>query len=353
MQLDYAVIIATRNRPAALRLSIPRILGQSRKPAQLIVVDSSDDHLATVEAVKDSVGNNPVELTIRHSEPNSSAQRNLGLTFVTSPVVFFPDDDSIWFSGAAAAQMNVYERDQNGQIAAVCAAESSMPPLDWEPREAGAYQMRLSHRVQQRVAAKRAKFQNAIFPDPAKILGRSFWPSSKDVPPWFKVADVAFVEYMTGFRMSFRTKVIQIIGFDEALERYSLCEDIDASLGAWGMGWVVGVLNAKVFHYRSPEVRGDDKMLGIIQVLNKAYVIVKRTQPDDQFRHVLVRFIKSKIMTARITSIGRSERTRLQGMMAGVSQLSPLMNATSQTASEVYRRALQMAVSQADATMQL
>ncbi len=80
-RLEYAIVIATRNRPAALRLSIPRMLSQSRPPSQLIVVDSSDDHAASIEAVKDGVGNHPVELNIRHTVPSSSAQRNLGLNW--------------------------------------------------------------------------------------------------------------------------------------------------------------------------------------------------------------------------------------------------------------------------------
>ena len=42
-RLDFDVVIATRNRPQALELSIPLILGQSRQPKKLIVIDSSDD----------------------------------------------------------------------------------------------------------------------------------------------------------------------------------------------------------------------------------------------------------------------------------------------------------------------
>ena len=50
-RLDHSIVIATCNRPAALRLSIPRMLKQSRPPTQLIVIDSSDDHAAAVKAV--------------------------------------------------------------------------------------------------------------------------------------------------------------------------------------------------------------------------------------------------------------------------------------------------------------
>ncbi|MCU0779188.1 MAG: glycosyltransferase, partial [Akkermansiaceae bacterium] len=245
--LDHSIVIATRNRPAALRLSIPRMLSQARPPSQLIVVDSSDDHPATVAAVKESVGDHSVELTILQSERGLTRQRNLGLNQVTTPVVFFPDDDSIWFPGVAEAQMEVYEKDEEERIAAVCAAESPTPPPAWQPGGPLAYQMRASHRFQQRIAATRSKIENVLFPDPAKLVGRSFWPAPGELPDWFMDYDVVLVEWMTGFRMSFRTSVIRKVGFDENFSRYSLFEDIDASFSAWKHGWVVGARRARVF----------------------------------------------------------------------------------------------------------
>jgi hypothetical protein len=45
------VVIATRNRPEALALTIPLILGQSRQPEKLIVIDSSNDHGPVADVV--------------------------------------------------------------------------------------------------------------------------------------------------------------------------------------------------------------------------------------------------------------------------------------------------------------
>ena len=274
-QLAYTIVIATRNRPAALRLSIPRMLAQSRPPAQLIVVDSSDDHQATVQAVKECVADQPVALTILQSDRGLTLQRNLSLPLINHPIVFFPDDDSIWFPGVAAAQLEVYERDVNSRIAAVCGAESASPPSDWHLPGREAYQMRRSHRLQQRFASLRAKIENRLIPDPAQMLGRSFWPPHSDFPDWFAELDLVPVEYMTGFRMSFRTEVIRKVRFDELLTRYSLCEDIDASFGAWQHGWVMGARKAKIYHYRSPERRDKGLRYGAGHILNKAYVVCK------------------------------------------------------------------------------
>ncbi len=156
------------------------------------------------------------------------------------------------------------------------------------------------------------------------------------------------MEYMTGFRMSFRTEAIRIVGFDEILKKYSLCEDIDASFGVWKHGWVVGAKRAKVYHHRSPEPRGNNTEMGIIQVLNKAYVIVKRTQPDDRFRRALRTFIRSKAWITELTDRARSGRARVKGINAGIAVLPRLMQARPEQASEAYSTALKMAICRVD-----
>ena len=87
--LDYTTVIATRNRPEALLLSIPRMLNQSRPPSQLVVVDSSDDHSLCQDAVKKAVGDSGVDLTVIAGQRGLTLQRNQGLDLVKHPIVFF------------------------------------------------------------------------------------------------------------------------------------------------------------------------------------------------------------------------------------------------------------------------
>ncbi|MBK9991694.1 MAG: glycosyltransferase [Verrucomicrobia bacterium] len=128
--MEYSIVIATRNRLKALQLSVPRMLAQSRPPAQMIVVDSSDDHAAVAAEVRKMVGDLPIRLIIKHSERGLTLQRNIGLELVEQPIVFYPDDDSI-FPGVAKEIMETYERDSKNLIAALCAAESKIPPADF------------------------------------------------------------------------------------------------------------------------------------------------------------------------------------------------------------------------------
>lgn len=124
-RLTFDTVIATRNRPEALALSIPLILGQSRQPEKLIVIDSSDDHQAVKSVVEKAVRDWPGEVILRASERGSSLQRNIGLEHVAADVVFFPDDDSMLHPGTTEAIMRVYELDRDCRIAGVCAADAT------------------------------------------------------------------------------------------------------------------------------------------------------------------------------------------------------------------------------------
>jgi glycosyltransferase involved in cell wall biosynthesis len=341
-QLAYTIVIATRNRPAALRLSIPRMLAQSRPPAQLIVVDSSDDHAATVRAVKESVADHSVALTILQSERGLTLQRNASLARIKHPVVFFPDDDSIWFPGTAEIQMDAYERDEENKIAAIGAAESPTPPPDWEIARADrTYQVRLSQRFHQKFAKYRTQFEDEFFTDPFGLLGKKDWPDTGNVPDWFRTNDIVFVPYITGFRMSFRTETIRVLGFDHALSGYSLCEDIDVSFGAWRKGWVVAARNARVYHYRSPERRENGYRYGVIQILNRAYIVAKHSLPGDVARSALMKFLRYKCFLYWLGRKDNFSKARFNGARRCLPSAERLQQAPREKAEEIYVEELQ------------
>ena len=58
-----------------------------------------------IESVKAEISNicvvNNFEnlIIVKADAPSSSRQRNIGLRHVVAPIVMFPDDNSMWFSG--------------------------------------------------------------------------------------------------------------------------------------------------------------------------------------------------------------------------------------------------------------
>lgn len=139
------------------------MLSQSRPPVQLIIIDSSDEHQATVETVVESVEVHPVDLTILQSERGLTLQRNLSLPLIDHPVVFFPDDDSIWFPCVSRTILDDYEADLEKQIAAVCGVE-------WT----AGFLMSFRTEVIRQVRFDEALFKDSLFEDIDALAGPKF-----------------------------------------------------------------------------------------------------------------------------------------------------------------------------------
>ena len=121
-----------------------------------------------------------------------------------------------------------------------------------------------------------------FFPDPLVTYGRSRW-GVQPKPTWLEDENAVLVEYMTGFRMSFRTNVIRASGFDETLGGYALFEDVDASFQVLKTHLLVGARNAKIFHYKVPTVSWIGSSIGAMQILNRAYVLKRHVASYDAF----------------------------------------------------------------------
>jgi GT2 family glycosyltransferase len=292
--LSFDIVIATKNRQAILPFSLRTMLSQSQLPRRLIVVDSSDDHPEVQKIVVKAVrGLAPsVHTKIIQSDPGSSHQRNVGIAHVVSPVVFFPDDDVLWFPGAAEALMRIYSRDAEEVVGCVAASDSVTPPP-------GVFEtMPPPYRVafRDRLTVKRSVLGRVVFglvPDPLH-LGRT-WMSTwgtKIPPTWLHEEDAELCASVTGYKMTFRTHVIrQIGGFDERMGRYALYEDADASIGCLNVKLNIVANRARVFHYRDPEARVSATDFGAMAMLNRAYVVCKHSAPRSVARRQLRRFL--------------------------------------------------------------
>lgn len=327
--LSYDVVIATRNRVDALALSIPMLLDQSRPPEALIVVDASDDPEPVRQVVTHATDGWPGRVVFETTSPGLPHQRNRGLRHVTSPIVFFPDDDSLLCDGAAAAMMDIYERDLDCVISGVCAAEALTEPPGIVPEES--YAMTRSHRREALWRPLRHAVERRLTAlKPALYLGRQL-NRRYGIPAWLSEVDAVPVEYMTGFRMTFRTAAIAVPGFDVALDGYALDEDIDASFTAMRSGLVVGARRARIYHHRAPGGRDGTRARGRMEVMNRAYVLLKHANgPQGSvrlFRAIRWRqrlFVAIKLMHC-LLAVGRAGgRARLAGVLTGRRQAALL-----------------------------
>ncbi len=333
--LTIDVVIVTRNRPAALSLSLPLVLKQSFRPQQVIIVDSSEAREPVAALVNDALRSSEIPIMAMRSLPGIPLQRNVGLKTVTADVALFLDDDSLPLPDAISAIMRIYQLDREEAIGGVCSAEAILAP-DALMRDAkNTYAMTALDTLRLRVAKQRYALEARVFPDPFYLHGRSRL-NVREVPSWLESENAVLVEYMTGFRMSFRTKLIKQCGFDEVLSGYALFEDTDASFSILRTHLLVGARNAQIFHYKDPGRRGTGTALGVAQVLNMAYVVCRHAPPDSQARSHLKSFLRYKIALYATAANSRFGRERFLGALRAYRCLRALMLAPPQDLSWIY-----------------
>jgi glycosyltransferase involved in cell wall biosynthesis len=339
MKTTFSIVIATRNRAAALALSLPLHLAQSRRPERILVVDSSDDKSANIALVKRLAATTDVDLEHQASEPGTSKQRNIGLAQVTSDVTFFPDDDSLLYPEALARMMHIYDLDRHGRIGGVCAVEAATPPPGVLVGQTTAYQMRKSDRIRARIAPWRTKFEDKFFPDPMKLVAKRLQQHLPAPEAWLENEHAVWVEWMTGFRMSFRTEVVKQVGFNEQLGRYALYEDIDAGLGVQASGYsLVATRDARIYHHKAPETRTNGRQMGVINILNRAYVVMRSGQLDARIKASLTRHAGFRIAQFRAGARSEYGKDRLMGAQAAYKLLPELLTAQPHQLDDTYRR---------------
>lgn len=334
--MDYEIVIATRNRAEALALSIPLMLAQSRPPRRLIIVDSSDDHAEIARTVREAASGSPIEVKLRHTEPGVTLQRNLALLDVEAPVVFFGDDDSLWYPGFAQAIMEVYERDKDGLIGGVTGVKAGAPPS--RGAAAATYDMSRAMRLRQAIAYPRARLENWAFTDPLVIHGREL-VLRHEMPDWLSELDAVPVEFMTGFRMTFRTDELRCAGgFDVRLSaaRRAEFEDVDACFGVAERKLLVGSHRALVYHHQFPSGRGSGRVRGATSIANRAYVVAKHAGHQSVARRRVRPYSVFRCAQYAVGVKGEFGRSRLIGALDATRRINPILNARREDVGERY-----------------
>jgi len=226
-------VIATRNRHEPLVEAVRSIVEQTVLPAELCVVDSSEEPLGRpeVERLCAEAG-----ITLEYVHPalrGLTIQRNIGIERTTGDPVFLIDDDVTLAPDVHEEILAEYARwgPELGGVrgAPVHPPSPSRPTILWR-----------------------------------KLFGMGGWwaDGSGKMRPGFFVEGVASsdsvrrVEYMNGWFMSYRRAVFEHERFDERLAGYAWKEDIDFSYRVVKRGYVlVQTPKARVTHHKSSSER--------------------------------------------------------------------------------------------------
>jgi GT2 family glycosyltransferase len=333
--LQYECVICTRNRPDALRMSIPRLLTQTRLPQRVIVADASDDKAAIRAAVEDASAGSPIEVLLIDCERGSSVQRNEGLRLVEAPIVFFPDDDALCDPDYAERILAIYERDHEGLVGGVTGV-----PRARAPREDGAFEpvrMSAAGRLRQLITTPRSRLERRILHDSLAGVGwelKARWVA----PDWLPEVDGQLNAWVRGFRMTFRTDAVRHVGgFDETMRAYATFEDLHAGFAVAESHLIVQANAAKIFHLETPGGRGSGFIRGVTNIANRAYVVACHTDPGSPHRRHTLKYAAYRCTLYGLGSLWSPyHRQSLRGALSALHRLRPLLSAPREHAAPAY-----------------
>lgn len=337
--LDYAVVVATRNRQDILGTSLSTFAQQTRSPSRIIVIDHSDDHAAVREIVEyaATATASPIPFEVHHGDAaNLPLQRNQGLALVTEAVTMFPDDDVLWYPDTADSVMRVYDADVNARYGAVSAVDVYESPVPLGDDAPGRHIRFTDHRS---VMTVRNAIEAAVVPQPFEVYGRERTKQFESVARADGLSD-ELVGTIGGYRMTFRTEVARTLQFDPVLGSrvgYGVHEDKDMALRVLASGSLIAVAeSARVFHNVHPGKRTSGMSYGFFHIFNYAYVCHKIFPEDSRARAAINRYLRYKLTLYRLRRRDQYDRDVYEGALVAFDELPELFAASAEELPDRY-----------------
>lgn len=340
--MDYDIVLVTADRPEVLAVSIPTFMNQSRPAKRLIVVDASHDHQPLADRVRALTADAPFEVQVIRGPRGMTIQRNVGIRQVEAPVVFFPDDDSLWRNDVAERVMRVYERDTEGRIGGVCQAAADAPPYKLSKEDEAARRASTLDRVKYQLAKLRFRIMGRLIASPLELCGRELM-SRHEPPAWLGEVGAAPVPFQIGFRMTFRTEAVRRHPFNEDIHQPRCgLEDFDESYAVLADSLLVEATGALTYHHRVGGKRGNAIETGLTQMLNPTYVVCRHSPSGSRSRRALKRYLRYFIWEHRLgRRLSEFDRQKLRGMRLGMAAVDSLLDAAPDQLTDRYQHAFE------------
>ena len=291
-----AFIIAARNRPDELLVAVESIVRQTVLPAELCIVDSSDE-TPTRTKIEELCASAGLKLDYHHPAPRGlTIQRNIGIDRTSGDPVFFVDDDVALEPDCHERILEEYER--------------------WEAAPGV------------KLGGVRATPKNPARPPLISVLWRKlfgiggWWPeASGKMRSGFWVEGVSIakgvrrLEYMTGWFMSFKREVFELERFDENLAGYAHKEDVDFTYRVHQHGYVLLQTPAAVCnHFMTSTSRLTSHQLTRMNLHNQFY-LHRKNMPQDA-RHKLA--LWWGLIGQLLLNVGRAAFKNDWGLVTGM-----------------------------------
>jgi GT2 family glycosyltransferase len=284
-------IIATRNRPKDLLKTVESLARQTVLPAELCIIDSSDEASARadVEKLCAEVG---LSLDYHHPAPRGlTVQRNIGIDRTHGDPVFFIDDDVDLAVDCHEEILKEYDRwgDELGGVAAN-QARPARPPI-------------------YSILWRRIFGIGGWWPEASGRVRSGFWVEGVS-----ESAGVRKVDCFLGYFMSFRRRVFEHERFDEALAGYADKEDIDFTYRVSRRFVLLQTPRAKCDHLKTQTSRMTESQVQRMKLSNHLY-LHRKNMPQD-IRHKVA--LWWGFLGLFVLNIGQAVFKRESGLLSGM-----------------------------------
>lgn len=250
--MRVSIIIATKNRPDDLQMTVKSILHQKRLPDELIIVDQSDRDISK-HLIHDIVNSYGVTLRLKYLHnprvSGAATARNRGFMESSGDIVIFLDDDVTLEADFVSSIVETYNRH---------------PEIDG----LGGVDIGTESRISFARTVLSMLFHRGPFKDERDWLNRN----------WRKLRDPTYTTVLSSCLMSFRRYVLCEFLFDENFVGYSLGEDFDLTYRCSKKYTLAITPRAKAWHRLSVVNRYSSKKIVEAKVCSRAYFYQKRVE---------------------------------------------------------------------------
>ncbi len=257
--ITSSIIICTRNRSEEINKLLISITKQSVQPTELIVIDSSDQSLiANIDFVHtfDASYFAQTKLVYKHTKPGLTYQRNVGISFASSDIIYFLDDDVLLADDYLEQMNRVFVN--NPSYAGGMSAIANMYPKRYDL----------------------FRFIRIFFLLQRDYASGYFTLSGMPTHP-YGTSKFTLVEVLNGCGV-YRASVCKKHQFDEQLKGYAYMEDCDFSRRVSYEHLLFYNPAAKLFHYNSPVSRDNVKDNRAMYIHNYSYLFFKNVYPRNR-----------------------------------------------------------------------
>jgi glycosyltransferase involved in cell wall biosynthesis len=269
--LPITVIIPTRNRATALRRTLESLGAQSPQPAELIIVDASEDSSTRAVCEETVPGLYSVVSWCRADVAGAATQRNQGVRASSQSVTGFMDDDIL--------------------LEPLCFARL-WSALESDPHLGGVNAMITNQRYQTPGRISRFVFRLMAGRAERSYAGRVLGPAVNLLPEDdADLPEIVPVEWLNTTCTLYRREALPDPPFPDHFTGYSLMEDLTLSLTV-GKRWrLANARTARVYHDSQPGThKSDPALLAEMQLINRHFVMTRilgRDRFSDYLKLVL------------------------------------------------------------------